>query len=63
MQEEELIGGMGGSVPRKPRRKGPLLVAKALDRLPSIERPGKNSSDLGMKLPDIKSRHYRRDDA
>ena len=61
LYQEELPMPMGGSVPRRARRKGPLLISKGLDRLPSIDRGSQNLSEISMKLPDIKSSKYSRD--
>jgi hypothetical protein len=49
-----MIISSGNSVPRKAKKRAPLLIANAADRLPSIERGGKNQSELGLKLPEIK---------
>lgn len=49
---------VGGSVPRKPKKKAPVLVSNA-DRMPSLDRlPPVNQSGLNLKLPEIKIAHY-----
>jgi hypothetical protein len=60
LMSEDGVVNLGGSVPRKPKRRGPLLVSKASERFPSLERSVRNQSDLAMKLPDIRA--GRRDD-
>ena len=42
-----------GLPPRKARKRGPLIAAKAADMFPSLERSQKNQSDLILKLPEI----------
>ena len=45
---------IAASLPNKYKKRIPLLLPKPQDRLPSLER-GKNSSEMTMKLPDIKN--------
>jgi hypothetical protein len=48
-------------VPRRIRKRGPLLAPKAVGLFPSLERSTNNQSDLSLKLPDIKKPLYRLD--